>query len=199
MPNVDHHSFDRVTIKKTIPADANIDQELRNLSVIEDSHKIGQLTVELTIADSGTSQNSEILTQLAEVLKALEEIKVTQDELKQLLTDVDNTTTAEAANVTVIGTTVQAIAGSSATIATEVDALVKAAPVGTVMSDDMVATLQGISARSKATADASKAAADAAAATAAVLVGVAAEGTTVVPAPSPTPVIPPVTPDPNVP
>lgn len=128
--------------------------------------------------DAVPGKLDEILTQLADVRKDIKEfrdaMKLTDQELTDLLNGIDKTTNHTAENVTTIAT-------AAAAIKTEMDAFISAAPAGTVLSDAQVSQLQGLATRSQQISDAADA-------QVAVLQGVAAEGQPVV-TPPPAPVV----------
>lgn len=122
---------------------------------------------------------NEILTQLADVRKDIKEfriaMKLTDQELKDLLEGLDASTNQTATNV-------QTISDVTLTIKTEMDTFIES-NAGTTLDDAKVTQLQGIAARAKA-------AADAGVAQVSVLQAVAAEGQPVTPPPPPPVVIP---------
>lgn len=121
---------------------------------------------------------AEILTQLANVRKDIKEfraaMKLTDQELKDLLDGIDKTTNDTANNVTIIGTAAQSIK-------TEMDTLLANANAGTPLTDAQVTQLQNIGARAQAISEAATTQATA-------LTAIAAEGQPVTP-PSPEPVV----------
>jgi methyl-accepting chemotaxis protein len=137
--------------------------------------KVENLHVHVTIADDEHHHHGEILTQLANVRKDIKEfreaMKLTDQELIDLLQGIDSTTTHTGENV-------QKIADVTQVISTEMDTFLAAAPVGTVLTEEQVAKLQSI----KNTA---QAASDAGDAQVLVLQAVAAKGQPVVPPPPP--------------
>lgn len=148
--------------------------------------KVENLHVHVHVPSLGEVEPlAEILTQLAGVRQDIKEfrdaMKLTDQELTDLLNGIDKTTSHTADNVATIGTV-------AATIKTEVDAFVAAAPAGTTLSDAQVAQLQSIGTR----AQAMSAAADA---QVTVLQAIAAEGQPVTP-PPPAPVTIPTPPQP---
>lgn len=124
---------------------------------------------------------TDILTQLAGVRKDIKEfraaMKLTDQELTDLLTKIDTTTNHTADNITTIAT-------AAGTIKTELEAFITATPVGTALTDAQVSQLQGIATRGQAVSDAADA-------QVAVLKGIALEGQPVV-TPPPAPVVIPV-------
>jgi len=132
---------------------------------------------EVTVMIAETSSLDEILTQLANVRQDIKEfrdaMKLTDQELSDLLTAIDTTTNATATNVATIGTVAQQVK-------TELETLLSAAPAGTVLSDTQVTQLQGFATRLQALSDASTAQVT-------TLQAIAAEGQPVTP-PAPAPV-----------
>jgi phosphoenolpyruvate carboxylase len=136
--------------------------------------KIENLHVHVTVQSAVVepTQGDEILTQLANVRQDIKEfrqaMKLTDQELTELLDGIDKATNQTAENV-------QTIATVSTTIKSEMDAFIAAAPAGTVLSDAQVSQLQGFSTKLQAAADAGLAQVD-------TLKAIAAEGQPVVPA-----------------
>ncbi len=116
---------------------------------------------------------AEILTQLANVRQDIKEfrdaMKLTDQELTDLLNGIDTTTNATATNVATIGT-------AAGTIKTELEGLIAAAPAGTALTDSQVTQLQGFATKLQGLSDASLQQAT-------TLQAIAAEGAPVVPAP----------------
>lgn len=116
----------------------------------------------------------QILTQLTNVRKDIKEfrdaMKLTDQELTDLLTGIDATTTHTGENV-------QKIADATQTISTEIDTFL-ADQANTTLSDAQVTFLQGIKAKAQAASDAGDA-------QVAVLQAVAAKGAPVTPPPPP--------------
>jgi ABC-type transporter Mla subunit MlaD len=139
--------------------------------------KVENLHLHVTVQNAVVEPDKldEILTQLTNVRQDIKEfrdaMKLTDQELTDLLNGIDKTTNHTADNV-------QAIANVTQTIKTEIDGFIASAPAGTVLSDAQVAQLQGIAAKAQAASDAGDA-------QVAVLQAVAAEGQPVVPAPPP--------------
>jgi hypothetical protein len=139
--------------------------------------KVENLHLHVTVQND-EPKLAEILTQLAGVRKDIKEfrdaMKLTDQELTDLLNGIDKTTNHTADNVATIAT-------ASAAIKTEMDAFIAAAPAGTTLSDAQVEQLQSLATRSQQISDAADA-------QVAVLQGVAAEGQPVV-TPPPAPVV----------
>ena len=140
--------------------------------------KVENLHLHVTVQQSVDEQQlAEILTQLAGVRKDIKEfreaMKLTDQELKDLLDGIDATTNQTAENLTVIGT-------AAGTIKTELETFIANAG-NTTLSDAQVSQLQNIKTRAEAI---STAAGD----QVAVLQGIAKEGEPVV-TPPPTPVV----------
>jgi hypothetical protein len=139
--------------------------------------KVENLHLHITVQNAVVEpdKSDEILTQLANVRQDIKEfrdaMKLTDQELTDLLTGIDTTTNHTADNV-------QKIADVTQTIKTEVDAFVAAAPAGTVLSDAQVVQLKGIATKLQAASDAGDAQVT-------TLQAIAAEGQPVVPAPPP--------------
>ncbi len=107
-----------------------------------------------------------------QVINKLDQIMANQADIEAALTKIDTATNKIAANV-------QAIATVDQTISDEIDAFLKATPVGTVLTDAQVAQLQGLADRAQSSSDASDA-------QVAVLQAIAAKGA-VNPVPVPVP------------
>lgn len=118
---------------------------------------------------------------LDRILKTVKEIKMTQDEEVQLLTDIDTVTNAVGDNLTAIKATVDANAAVEATIKSEVDALLASPPAD--VPAPVVALLTGLSTKLGALKTASEAASAALALQVPVLTAIADEAKPVVPAP----------------
>lgn len=118
-----------------------------------------------------SGQGGEIREALRRIELSLKEIKMTNDELKTLLTNVDSITNSIAANV-------QSIADVDQKISDEMDVLI--ANPANQLTPEVSAQLQGFADRLQATSTAS-------AAQIAVLQAIAAKGAPVVPPPPPTP------------
>lgn len=121
----------------------------------------------------GPDKAGEILTQLAEVRKDIKEfrtaMKLTDQELAELLGNIDKTTTHTGENV-------QKIADVTQTISTEIDTFLSASPTGTVMTQENFDALTAIKNKAQLASDAGDAQVT-------VLLGVAAKGEPTVPAP----------------
>lgn len=120
-------------------------------------------------------QLSRIESKLDSIQTGVTKILMTEQELTTLLTNIDTTTNAIAANV-------DTIAKVDAQISTEIDTLLKSVQPGTPLTDAQIAQLQGFSAKLQATSDASTA-------QVAVLQGIAAKAAPVVPPPPPPPTV----------
>ena len=111
---------------------------------------------------------------LKRIEQKVDKIMATQAEIEAALAKVDAATNKLASNV-------QLIADTDQKISDEIDAFLKAAPVGTVITDAQAAQLQAIADRAQATSDASDA-------QVAVLQAIAAKGAgNPVPVPVPAP------------
>lgn len=96
--------------------------------------KVENLHLHVTVQQVVDPQRvDEVLTQLTAVRKDIKEfrgaMKLTDQELTELLTGIDATTNHTAANV-------QKVADSTQTISTEIDTFLANAPVGTVMTQE---------------------------------------------------------------
>src|SRR6185369_6659679 len=99
----------------------------------------------------GSAQSlSEIVTRLQSIEKKVDQIIMTDAELKALLNKIDTTTNKVGENVQTIGNLTQ-------TISDEMDAFIAAHPAGTPITAEEIAQLQGIADRQQALSDASDA------------------------------------------
>lgn len=93
----------------------------------------------------------EVLNQLTNVRKDIKEfraaMKLTEQELTQLLTDIDTTTNHTGENV-------QKIADATQTISTEMDTLLAGMTAGSPITDEQITQLQNLKQRAQAISDA---------------------------------------------
>ncbi len=115
------------------------------------------------------------MTVLDRIEQKVDQLIMTDAELKTLLTKIDTTTNHLAANV-------QLIADTDQTISNEIDAFIAAQQAAGAISAENAQTLQGLADRLQGSSDASDA-------QVAVLQAIAAKGAPVVPPPPPTPTV----------
>jgi len=151
-------------------------------------HEPLQINLCITQVPSSASDS----TILAEILrlvtlnqKTLQEIKMTDQEVKVLLTKVDETTNRIGTNLTAVAAAQTEQANVVQEISDDIDRLIAAG----ALSAENAASLQALADRLQASSDASDAIAAATSAQVPVLQAIAAKSNPVVPPPPPEPVI----------
>jgi hypothetical protein len=150
---------------------AHVPVTVQNLSKLFPHENVDVEIQVVNVSLFPADQHGQIITALSEIQHTLKEIKMTQQEVTDLLNKIDGVTNKTAANV-------QTIADVDQKISDEIDAFLAAVPAGTVLTDANVAQLQAIADRAQATSDASDA-------QVAVLQAIAAKGAPAVPPPPP--------------
>jgi len=145
------------------------------------SNQISQLGLAITQGSPGSSRCA-TKHDLEEMEKR---IMLTQQELTDLLTKVDTTTSKIGENVVAIATAQQDEANDIQTISNEIDAFLAAVPPGTVLTQAQADQLQALADKLQTSSDNSDKAVLALQAQGPVLKAIAAKGAPVVPPPPP--------------